>query len=380
MSNLIACLLVGLAACCVLPPLANSLFAQTTKNGTATKTLTPAAPALKKSPVQQTQGTSTGRGNTEGRATVRDADDAGGGRAPSGQRPSRPEPQPLHVPNPSPELWQVLQDWEVESSKVKRLTGSFKRFVYDDTFQTDKRAIGSFAYEAPDKGNYVLTGAEPKKDEVSRQTNKDKQPYKIVVDAPERWVCTGTEVIKIDEKQRTYEKVTIPEEERGQNIIDGPLPFLFGMKANQAVRRYQITLYKQTETEVWLDVEPRLSKDAVNWKKSRVIIDATTFLPKAVQMIDPTGNRTTVHTFSNLEVNKRNSLFGGDPFQPNLKNYKLILNEKPAPVSSNPGPGGAPKNRTSANERNDRELPRTAAVPSSAPAGSKKSAGGTINR
>jgi TIGR03009 family protein len=368
MSNLIAFLLLGLAACCLLPTMAHSLIAQT-KNSAATKSLPPAQPSSNRSDIQQVQGTRDGRTTVPGRASVRDDADQ---PPASGQRENRPQPQGLRIAAPSPELWKVLKDWEVESAKVKRLTGAFRRFTYDDTFEFDKRAEGSFVYEAPDKGNYEVRGAPPAKGEESRKKNAKGQPYEIVADKPERWVCTGQEVIRIDEEKRTYEKVAIPEDERGQNIIDGPLPFLFGMKADQAVRRYKMELLQHTEAEIWLDVEPRTARDAANWKRAKVIIDATAFLPKAVQMLDPTGNKTTVHTFSDLEVNRRNGLFSGDPFQPKLSGYKLVL-----PPAANSAPNtGAGDRATSL----DRELPRTAANPPVGVSSSRKNTSPTIRK
>src|SRR4029079_11788670 len=95
-----------------------------------------------------------------------------------------------------------------------------------------------FAYEMPDKGAYEFKGSEIPARAVSKMKDADDKPYALKPDKSERWFCNGKEVMKIDDPTKTYEKVPIPEEHQGENIIEGPLPFLFGMKAEAAMRRY----------------------------------------------------------------------------------------------------------------------------------------------
>jgi TIGR03009 family protein len=285
----------------------------------------------------------------------------------------RPAAQPLVVEDVSPELEKILRNWELTTSKFNRMTGEFTRIKYEHTFEVESRAEGRFAYEAPDKGNYELRGLEPGKDkdgrpEQSQKLGSDgKTPYRLKADSPERWVCTGKEVIKINEKEKTYEKLTIPPESQGENIMDGPLPFLFGMKADQAKRRYKLSLNKSsTKTDIWLDVVPRLAKDSANWTKARVIIDAATFRPKAVKLVDPTGAES-VHVFKNVEVNPKRFFWEGDPFKPNLRNLQLVLTEKPAAqaLDENPIDPAATKPPKTAAAGNARTAP--AGAPASAP-------------
>ncbi len=172
----------------------------------------------------------------------------------------------------------------------------------------------------------------------------------------ERWVCTGKEVIRIDDQEKTYEKVPIPPESQGQNIIDGPLPFLFGMKADQAKRRYKMKLLKQTDTDIRIEVIPLRGTDTNNWSKAVVIIDAKKFVPNAVQLFDPTGSET-VHVFKDVEINPTKWIWQQDPFKPNLRSYKPALtgdlqssatNEKPiAPSKNRPATDGTKRTANS---------------------------------
>jgi TIGR03009 family protein len=302
-------------------------------------------------------------------------------------RQPRPEMQPDRVEKLSPELEALLKEWETHSSKFKKLEGSFKRFKYDHTFSVEFWATGKFAYEAPDKGYYQYEGSEIPGKAVSRKTYEEyddetkkvvKKPYALKSDLTEHWVCDGKQILKINDREKQFEKVPIPPENQGANIIDGPLPFLFGMKVDRAKRRYTFSMLEPKpgfKDTVWLLVKPKLPMDASNWSEARVGINRNTYLPVAVMLTDPSGNSETVHLFADVEANGKAGFFtgllgGGNPFQPDLRKYKLVQNEKPglvdgaepeAPgVSTRPPAAAGTKGRTTTNERNDRDLPRSA--------------------
>jgi TIGR03009 family protein len=260
-----------------------------------------------------------------------DADGAEGAaaRGTQGSRggtPARPPAlDPVRLETLSPELEKILKDWELVTSQFKTMAGEFSRFKYDITFEVEKRAEGKFTYEAPDKGYYHLWGTKIDSDAVSQKLGKDgKTPFELKSDDPDHWVCNGKKVIKIDDKAKKFEEVAIPPENQGQNIIDGPLPFLFGMKAEKAKLRYKLSLKKSDGKEIWLGVIPRWRDDAANWTKATVIIEAKTFKPRAVKLLDPTGSES-VHVFRNVVINERKGFFDKDPFKPNLWGYKAVL-------------------------------------------------------
>jgi TIGR03009 family protein len=294
------------------------------------------------------------------------ADDADAGK------PARPAPLPtVRIPKLSPELEKVLKDWEQHTSQFKTMTLEFSRFTYNQVFEVETRAEGSVAYAAPDKGNYVIRGAKIEKGDKSKKKNKNGVPYELKSDDPERWVCNGKEVTRIDEKAKppTYEKVAIPPEAQGQNIIDGPLPFLFGMKAERAKRRYRdIKLLKNDENEIWLQVRSLEEQDAKAWDTAVIIIDATKYVPKAVKLKDITG-KETVHVFKNVVLNQKKGIFDKDPFNPNLRAYKQIIQPEMSKSSQLP----SAKGRSPADNGSD--IDRSAESVAGSPS-SKKSAGG----
>lgn len=226
----------------------------------------------------------------------------------------RPRTQSMRVETLSPELEKVFKDWELASDNFKKLRGDFHRIVYDSVFQVEKRAVGTFYFDAPDKGRLdIKPDKSVKPGTVSRKKRgkKDGKPFSVVPDQEAHWICNGKEVSYIDVVQKVVKVSQIPEENRGDNIIDGPLPFLFGMKAEEAKRRYQqLALNPRKPYEVpvagrlvkvfHIHARPRWKKDAAYWSKAEVLLDAKNFYPVAIKLIDPAGNSETVYAFSNV--------------------------------------------------------------------------------
>lgn len=230
----------------------------------------------------------------------------------------------LEVQKLTPELEAILDNWEEKTSQITKLKGNFVKTSYDNVFSVQKIARGEFMYEAPDKGYYTFEGYKPANARVKR--NAEGVPFEVSPDNDEKWYCTGTEIYQLNVPKREYERLEIPEENRGKNIIDGPLPFLFGLKKQQAVRRYQLELVSANERQIRLKVKPKLQHDLQSYSEAEIILDAQTYLPFAVKLLDPPGTKETVHLFSDVTT----SVFKWplrDPFRPNLLGYKPAVKD-----------------------------------------------------
>ena len=229
----------------------------------------------------------------------------------------------------------ILQQWFMSSQQVQVLNGEHRRYVYDYVFGTEKRAMGKFFYTAPDKGRIDLSPNLEGKDGTSSKTHpltRKKVKLTIGPDQPERWICDGIQVLQIDDVSKSGQQYPIPPEARGANIMDGPLPFLFGMPPAKAKARYHLRLLGVTKEAIDLLVRPKLKKDAANYQWARVRIERATMLPAAVQIIDPSGNKETVYTFPKIDKNPKAGILKGlvwwkdkDPFRPDLKGYDIQL-------------------------------------------------------
>jgi len=206
------------------------------------------------------------------------------------------------------QLNQILVEWHKKSVEIKRLEGEHVRIIYDYVFQVATRAEGKFYYEAPDKGRIDLV-PDPKGKgvpfpKINPSTNK-KVTLTAQPDQPERWICDGKQVLVIDEVQKSAQQFPLPAGARGNNIMDGPLPFLFGMPPEKAKQRYRMKLLQANTKDIDIIVYPRWKQDLANYKWARIRIERATMLPMAVQMLDPAGSRETVYTFPRIAKNPK---------------------------------------------------------------------------
>lgn len=367
--------IVGLILCSlVLPGALQAQTAGTTPRPAATRPVTTPS-ATKSRPSTATQGQPAAKSAP-----------AGGQSAAASSKLARPEGEPFRVEKLSPKLEAILKKWEESSAKIQRLTGYHQRYEYDSTFSVEKRSRGTFLYEAPDKGNFVIEAMPIEKGAKTKMMDAEGKPYSIKSGTPERWVCDGKQILKIDDQAKTFERIPIPPESQGTNIIEGPLPFLFGMKAEQAKKRYRLQLdgERTTDSKVFLFAWPNRPEDLQNYQKATVIIQTQDFLPSAVELIHPSGNSRTVHIFSGLAVNKSRiieNLIGGDPLKPNLKAYKEVIKNASATA-----PAGGPATKAREVGTGPTKVPagppsRSAALtnppPSSAPSKTKSPASPT---
>jgi len=124
---------------------------------------------------------------------------------------------------------------------------------------------------------------------------------------------------------------------QGKAISDGPLPFIFGAKAEQLKRRYwmkDVTPKDDVGKKVWLEAIPKFQQDRLNFARATVILNEADFMPEALQIFLPDGKSNTAYQFANSKVN---SLLGTWTFTaPKLsplmmaKGWKKVVEEDPS--------------------------------------------------
>jgi len=230
-------------------------------------------------------------------------------------------------------LDQVLAAWFNSSKDIRKLEGEHRRFIFDFVFNVEKQAAGRFYYESPDKGRIDLTPVKVKPGQQNQKVNPangQKVVLKVQPDTAERWVCDGQQILVIDDVQKAVQQFNIPKAMQGGNIMDGPLPFLFGMPPEKAKARYDMQILSTDNGTIDILARPKQAQDAANYKWARIRIEQKTMLPMAVQMLDPAGTRETVYTFPRIAKNPDDGLFSRlkwwkdkDPFKPDLKGYDI---------------------------------------------------------
>lgn len=191
----------------------------------------------------------------------------------------------------------VLNYWEESSSKIQVYECNFTRWQYDPVFArvVDPKtghlmaktiASGVIKYADPDKGLYEVEKQYrlvPPRDRGDRPTYAPAGEIGL-----EKWICDGKAVFEFDYPRKRLVERPLPDEMQGKSIAEGPLPFLFGAKAEQIKNRYWVRVItpQGAKDEYWLEVHPKRQEDAARYKKVEVILSKEPFLPKAIHIYD----------------------------------------------------------------------------------------------
>lgn len=194
---------------------------------------------------------------------------------------------------------QILQMWENTSKEVKTFDSPFERWEYDPVFGPADvpfiKSRGQLSYSKPDKGSFKIT-------DIQRFVQKDPnkpgtyEPQKEEVG--EHWVCDGKAIYEYKHDKKQLVVSALPEQMRGQSIVDGPLPFLFGAEAAKLKARYWIRCKQSNAAEIWLEAYPRTQEDAANYHHVDVMLNRKTMMPAAIQVHMPNGRNRAVYMFN----------------------------------------------------------------------------------
>lgn len=243
----------------------------------------------------------------------------------AGANPQQPLPAPFQLTaQQQAEIDRVLQVWEQRSGLVKTFDCRFSRFRYDLVFgngQQPAQDPGELKYAAPDKGLFRIDGQQP-----------------------EQWICDGKSIFQFDYANKKVIEHKLPPEMQGAAIADGPIPFLFGAKAQTLKERYWLRILppenaEQAKKEVWIQAYPRRLQEKQNFDHAEVILSVETMLPTAIQLWEPNQKNRTVYAFASPRVNPVDplkhfdplNLFNNNPFRPSLpsREWTLVVEEPP---------------------------------------------------
>ena len=208
--------------------------------------------------------------------------------------------------------------WERHSEDIKTFQCKFTRREYDPVWgpPNDPKFVdeGMIKYATPDKGLFLVEGKRA-----------------------EKWICDGKSIYAYDFQQKKLTQHKLPPEMQGKAIADGPLPFLFGAKAERLKQRYLIRIITPpgAENEVWLEAYPRYQQDAANFKRAELILATNDMRPIGLQIHLPNGKCRTSYHFENIVLNDPLRFFKGDPFRAYTPfGWKKVVEEPPPQQAS----------------------------------------------
>ena len=273
--------------------------------------------------------------------------------APAPQQPAprnaavAPPPQQPVVLSPEQQaaLDQLLAAWESRNAAVRTWSCTFHKWEYNAWSPADANgerlafaeSTGELKYAAPDKGLFRV--------KETKQWIPEARRYEVRGgDTGEHWVCNGESVYEFRHSERQLRETKLPPEMRGKAISDGPLPFVFGAKADTLRKRYwmRIVTPPDVRDQIWLESLPRFQADAANFSKVELILQARDLMPFAIQIYKPGGQDRDVFQFdprTNL-IDKGLDLIRdfAKPMTP--FGYKYVLEDLTAQAAG--PPAGAP--------------------------------------
>lgn len=199
------------------------------------------------------------------------------------------------------QLERVLQVWEQNSAKVKTFSCKLSKWHYDSVFNAGKpdqpvyQDQGELQYRAPDCGAFKIEGPRA-----------------------EHWICDGKSIFHYQYDEKKLIETPLPEELRGEGVRNGPIPFLFGAKADEIKRRYYVRMITPPDVkdQIWLEAYPRYQQDAANFFRVELILSSRDMQPQAIQVFQPNGSNRDTFIFSQIVVNDPLRFLKLNPFAP----------------------------------------------------------------
>lgn len=246
------------------------------------------------------------------------------------QTQQTPATPPAAAPAAGATLDEHLAKWEAAMKSVDTLGAKLTRIDKDPTFDSVQRLTGTAHYmkagSGPSAQNLALL-------ELTLEGQKEPK---------EKFVCTGTYIYQFLPEQKEIRYYELPKPKPGQAAEDNNLlSLLFGMKADDAKKRYELKLDHEDKYYIYVDITPRSPADKADFQRARLVLNKSTYLPR--QLWFEHANRSEVMwDIPNLQVGMALDRRAFDaPKAP--PGWKLVAGEKRPPVvrPAGPSPSGS---------------------------------------
>jgi TIGR03009 family protein len=197
----------------------------------------------------------------------------------------------------------ILQEWERRSTRLNSLVVRIARLDSDPAWGEDERYEGQAFLQSPNKACIDFKRVKP------------NAQGKAVLSDYERIVCTGDEVWQY--RSDTKQIFIFPLDSQGQKraMEEGPLPFLFNMKAADAEARYEMNMLREMRDKngqeyFVIRVLPRWPIDKESFSQAFLQLNKSTYLPDRLVLVAPNQKAKKDYTLyevrANTEINPAN--------------------------------------------------------------------------
>jgi TIGR03009 family protein len=200
------------------------------------------------------------------------------------QQPQSPSPQPQTPPlDPNNKLDATLLSWEKAMGGISSLYTEVKQQTTDKVRLSIDNFTGEARYLKPNKASLYL--------------KNDKKPADF-----QYLIINGQNAYKFEPTQKEIHIYTLPAAKQGQISDENLVSMLFGMKAVEAKRRYEMQLTKEDQWYFYIQVLPREAQDKADFTRAELVLTKSTSMPRRIWFENPNGNETTWE-FTKLQPN-----------------------------------------------------------------------------
>lgn len=185
----------------------------------------------------------------------------------------------------------LLVHWERQSAMLKTLDVTIKRIDKAEAWNVDDVYEGRAILKAPN-----LAFLDFKKIVVEKGKTKREPAEQIR--------CTGSEVWQYKFAEKQLFIYPLDREQRKRALEEGPLPFLFNMKAAEAEARYTMRLLDENAAAYMISVTPKLAIDMESFSKAYIQLDRARLLPTRIYLVHPNGKDTRDYQLSEIRANE----------------------------------------------------------------------------
>ncbi len=204
--------------------------------------------------------------------------------------PGQTQAQAQPASDPARLKW-LLQKWEQQSAKLKTLDVRIYRVDRDFRWKDEVHFEGRAVFKNPD-----LAYLDFSKLKLAPNAKGQMAPVKDPKDQ-KAWLKNHHETIVCNEQavwQYLYDGRQIyifplAKGERQRALDEGPLPFLFNMKARDAEARYQMSLEGENAQYYLVKVLPKIQEDKESFKWALLYLEKTYLLPARIRLLSPDG-------------------------------------------------------------------------------------------
>lgn len=215
-----------------------------------------------------------------------------------------------------------LLRWEEEMKKIESLAAQCTRTTIDKTFNNTDIYEGTAKFLKPNMAMLELQ-------------KKGK------AEVFEKYVATGTFLYEYVPANKIIRVHELPPPKQGQVSDESFLSFLFGMKAEECKRRYELKLAKEDQWYVYLEITPRFAADKADFQRARLVLTKANYLPRQLWFEQPNGNEVTwdiPKSVPGAQVNRLEFTAPNVPQGWQMVRVPKATDAPPAPGNQNPPP------------------------------------------